>query len=114
MRPRSTMARRVSGNGETPNSIPRVSVCPFQGGPGRLQFSSQTPIHGKSDVFQTQPNARYEAGENATKNAVRPLAFIKCAVYALDRAALVNTRRSETRPSILGALGHSNTAPRRR
>src|SRR5438128_11528760 len=50
-RPRSTIARRVSGNGETPNSIPHAIVCPFQGGAARLQFSSQIPIHGKSDAF---------------------------------------------------------------
>ncbi len=29
--PRSIISRRVSGIGETPNSIPRVSVQPFQG-----------------------------------------------------------------------------------
>src|SRR5438094_5599291 len=52
-RPRSIIRRRDSGIGETPNSIPRVSVVPFQGGSVRLWFSSQIPIHGKSPGFQT-------------------------------------------------------------
>mgnify|MGYP000043748112 CR=1 FL=1 len=45
---RSIIARRVSGNGDTPNSIPRVSVRPLQGGVARLWFSSQMPSQGKS------------------------------------------------------------------
>ena len=36
----------VSGNGDTPNSIPRVSASPFHGDEVRLWFSSQIPIHG--------------------------------------------------------------------
>src|SRR5690349_12543257 len=50
--PRSIIFRRVSGIGDAPNSIPRVSVLPFQGGFVRLWFSSQIPSHGKSDRFQ--------------------------------------------------------------
>ena len=34
--PRSIIARRDSGIGDAPNSIPRVTVLPFQGGLSRL------------------------------------------------------------------------------
>jgi len=47
-RPRSIISRRDSGKGETPNSIPRAKVELSHGALGRLQFSSQMPIHGKS------------------------------------------------------------------
>src|SRR5882672_9939757 len=92
---RATISRRDSGNGDTPNSIPRVSVAPFHGEAVRLQFSSQIPIHGKSEVFQTYPNASLDAAENATKKAVSRAGSIRCAVYALVR----------------GAWGQSNMAP---
>src|SRR5207237_8801668 len=82
-RPRSIIRRRDSGIGETPNSIPRVSVVPFHGGSVRLWFSSQIPIHGKSPGFQTYPNASRDAGEKATKNARSSTRSIRCAVYAL-------------------------------
>src|SRR5690349_6038261 len=51
-RPRSIIWRRVSGNGDTPNSMPRVSPVPFQGEDARLAFSSQMPSQGKSLRFQ--------------------------------------------------------------
>ena len=46
--PRSTIARRDSGIGDTPNSMPRVSVLPFHGACVRLFSSSLIPNHGKS------------------------------------------------------------------
>src|SRR5215203_5414956 len=52
-RARSTIARRVSGNGDTPNSIPRVRVFERHGACERLRFSSQMPSHGKSTRRQT-------------------------------------------------------------
>src|SRR5688572_24605951 len=53
IRPRSTMARRLSGKGETPNSMPRVMVREFHGACERLRFSSQIPSQGKSARRQT-------------------------------------------------------------
>jgi len=76
MRPRSTVARRDSGNGDTPNSMPRVNVLPFHGLAVRLWFSSQIPIEGKSAPFQTQPNAIFVVGLQAVKNAFSPASFM--------------------------------------
>jgi len=47
---RSIICLRVSGYGDTPNSIPRASVRPFHGECFRDRFSSHTPIQGKSAV----------------------------------------------------------------
>ena len=46
--PARSSARRVSGNGETPNSMPQVSARLFHGAAGRAWFSSQMPSQGKS------------------------------------------------------------------
>jgi len=48
--------RRVSENGDAPNSIPCVIVRPFQGECVRLWFSSRTPSHGKSARSRKYPN----------------------------------------------------------
>ena len=52
-RPRSIISRRVSGKGETPNSMPRVAFMLLHGGLDWLKFSSQIPIHGKAARGQT-------------------------------------------------------------
>jgi len=54
--PRPIVCRRVSGNGDAPNSIPCVIVRPFQGECVRLWFSSRTPSHGKSARSRKYPN----------------------------------------------------------
>ena len=52
--PRSTIACRDSGNGDTPNSMPRASVSPIPGrGSAAVVLPPQIPIHGKSLRFHT-------------------------------------------------------------
>ena len=68
-RPRATISRRDSGNGETPNSTALVRVRPFHGEWVRLLFSSQMPTHGKSARRHTYPKTNCAAGENAANHA---------------------------------------------
>ena len=103
-------ARRDSGIGDTPNSMPRVSVLPFHGACVRLWFSSQIPSHGKSACFHTYPNTRRAAGANAAKKACSRAGSIRCVVKAHDAAAPVSTRKSSMPPSRRGAMGQSNSA----
>ena len=109
---RSIIARRLSGNGDAPNSIPRVSVRPLHGGVVRLRFSSQIPIHGKSDRFHSYPNNNFDAGAHAKNHARSRCGSNKCVENAADAGTACNRRMSTLPfPSLRGARGQSNTAP---
>lgn len=67
--PRSTIARRDSGNGLTLNSMPRVTPALFHGDWLRLLFSSQMPNHGNSAASHTYAIANRYLGDHALQYA---------------------------------------------
>ena len=110
-RPRSIIARRVSGIGETPNSMPRVNVpgVPWRASPacGSPPRCRATENRRATDVAERERVAGQRPRKASTIVQVHRGA--PCRRWTPRRR--VNCRRSAVPPSMRGACGQSNAEP---